>query len=138
LRTGIIFNASLMQNDPSSRLEALLRQGSAPHAQDRLDAAKALYSQAAQLNPSDFRAWYLLGIVALQGRQPREALQFFDEAVRANPRCVEAQIERGNAFARLSQIEAAIESYSRAIDIAPNQSIARHNRGNMLWALRAV
>lgn len=125
-----------MQNDPSSRLEALLRQGSALHAQDRLDAAQALYSEAAQVNPSDFRAWYLLGIVALQRQRPGEALQFLDEAVRANPRSVEAHIERGNAFARLNQIEAAIEGYSRAIEIAPNQPIARYNRGNMLRALR--
>lgn len=95
-----------------------------------------MYNEAARLQPADFRAWYLLGIVALQRQQPRDALQFLDEALRINPRSMEAHTEHGNALARLDQLEAAIESYGRAIELAPNQSIARYNRGNVLWALK--
>src|SRR5450755_2570130 len=60
-----------MKNDHSTRLIALLQQGSTLHAQNRLDDAQHLYQQAAQLQPADFRAWYLLGIVALHKNQPR-------------------------------------------------------------------
>jgi protein O-GlcNAc transferase len=125
-----------MKNDPSIRLEALLQQGSTLHAQNRLDDAQHLYSQAALLLPTDFRAWYLLGIVAMQSNQPQYALECLDRAVRIDPRSAEAHIEHGNALSRLNRYEEAIQSYTEAIGMAPNQWIAHYNRANALQVLK--
>jgi predicted O-linked N-acetylglucosamine transferase (SPINDLY family) len=122
------------KNDHS--IEALLQQGSIRHAQHRLDEAQQFYSQAAALDPADFRAWYLSGIVALQQGLPQRALEYLEHAVRINPMSAESHTERGNALARLSRHEQAIASYDKAIDFAASQPAAHYNRGSALQILK--
>lgn len=49
--------------------------------------------------------------------KPDEALEQFDEALRIEPRNIEAWIKRGTALERLQRIDDAISSYDHAIEI---------------------
>lgn len=49
--------------------------------------------------------------------KPDEALEQFDEALKIEPRNIEAWIKRGTALERLQRIDDAISSYDRAIEI---------------------
>jgi tetratricopeptide (TPR) repeat protein len=49
--------------------------------------------------------------------KPEEALEQFDEALKIEPRNIEAWIKRGTALERLQRIDDAISSYDHAIEI---------------------
>ena len=58
----------------------------------------------------------------------------FTDAVRQDPRSVEAYVNRGIARVRLGQINAAIEDYNRAIQLDNRDPAIYFNRGNALIA----
>jgi tetratricopeptide (TPR) repeat protein len=58
----------------------------------------------------------------------------FDEAVRQDPRLVDAYVNRAVARARLGRLNAAIDDYNRAIQLDSDDPLIYFNRGNALVA----
>jgi hypothetical protein len=58
----------------------------------------------------------------------------FNEAVRQDPRSVDAYVNRAVARARLGQLNAAIDDYNRAIQLDSDDPVIYFNRGNALVA----
>jgi predicted O-linked N-acetylglucosamine transferase (SPINDLY family) len=125
-----------MTQDPAARVEAMLRDGFALHGQLRLEAARALYEQALRLQPQNSRAWYLLGVIALQTRQPQPALDMIGRAIGLDPANAAAHNDHGRALSQLGRCESAVASYDKAIALAANKPEFHMNRGNALYELK--
>jgi predicted O-linked N-acetylglucosamine transferase (SPINDLY family) len=110
-------------------------QARALHRLGQIDQARALCRQLLQLQPRNFDALTLLGIIAAESRDVSLAAELFSKAVGRNPRSAVAHSNLGNVLQELGRFEAAIASYDRALAVNPNYSIAHNNRGNALRAL---
>jgi Flp pilus assembly protein TadD len=64
-----------------------------------------------------------------------KALDYWNNAIRANSKSAEAFNNRGLAHYNLKQYQQAIEDYSQAIRIKPENATAYNNRGNVYYEL---
>lgn len=65
-----------------------------------------------------------------QGR-PEEAMQCYEAAVQADPRCARAHLNRGNILLASARIEEAREAYQLAVVCDPHYAAAYFNLGNL-------
>jgi len=125
-----------IEADNAVRADAVLQQAVTLHEQGRFDEAGVLYEQALKLQPKDFRAPYLLGVIALQQRRPERAVDLLGRAIRLHPQSAEAHYDLGRALAALDRHEAAIASYDRALALAPENAAIFNHRGNALYLMK--
>lgn len=121
--------------EQAAQAEALLRQGVTLHEQGQLERARQLYEQARRLRSEDFRAPYLLGVIALAQGSALRAVELIGDALRLNPRSTQAHADLGAALRQLGRHEAAIASYDRAIRLMPRSAAAHYGRGEALFDL---
>jgi tetratricopeptide (TPR) repeat protein len=75
---------------------------------EELDKGLALLARAAALDPDDFRPWYASGDILLRYRnKPREAVRFFQEAIRRRPEDTDSRIGLASAMLTLGEVEAS-------------------------------
>jgi tetratricopeptide (TPR) repeat protein len=60
---------------------------------------------------------------------PKEALEYLDQAIRLNPELADSYTNRGVAYKYLGQYERAIEAFNQAIRLNPELADAYYNRG---------
>jgi CheY-like chemotaxis protein len=103
--------------------ELLLRIG-------RHDAAQRLYDAVRETRALP---WARLGIARaeLEGGRPKEAMTTLDSLMRDEPRYADAYDVMGRVQVEQGELEAALETYRRAVEITP-QSIARLQKQGML------
>ena len=80
------------------------------------------------------------GTTLLRSGQQREAIAYFDEAIRLNPSFSDAYTNRGSAYGNLGQHQRAIKDYDEAIRLNPGNAAAYTNRCSTLqqsWATPA-
>ena len=65
-----------------------------------------------------------------QGR-PEEAMQCYEAAVQADPRCARAHLNRGNILLASARIEEARDAYQLAVACDPHYAAAYFNLGNL-------
>jgi tetratricopeptide (TPR) repeat protein len=61
----------------------------------------------------------------------RDAIDFYSEAIRKNPKSAEAYNWRGIAYDDLGETDKALQDFDTAIDISPNYADAYNNRGEI-------
>jgi tetratricopeptide (TPR) repeat protein len=66
---------------------------------------------------------------------PNKALDYWNKAIRMNPKSAEAYNNRGLAFYNLKRYQQALKDYSQAIRMKPADSIAYNNRGNTYYEM---
>ncbi len=66
---------------------------------------------------------------------PNKALDYWNKAIRMNPKSAEAYNNRGLAFYNLKRYQQALKDYSQAIRMNPADSIAYNNRGNAYYEM---
>jgi predicted TPR repeat methyltransferase len=113
----------------------LLGQAVRLHQQGRLDAAQALYRRVLALNPRQFDALHLLGVIERQRGAPARAIELIEEALRIDPQQARAHSNLGAALQDLGRTEAALASYEAALRLDPGYALAWDNRGNTLRRL---
>jgi predicted O-linked N-acetylglucosamine transferase (SPINDLY family) len=118
-----------------AKVDALLEEGLALHGQMQLDAARSRYQQMLHLQPENSRAWYLLGAIALQSRQPQLALELIGTALKLDPRNAAAHNDQGQALYELQRYESAIASFDLAIALDPAFAGFYYNRAMALYDL---
>jgi tetratricopeptide (TPR) repeat protein len=74
------------------------------------------YKQAAGLDPKDFRWPYYLAIV-LDEMGSAEALQFFDQSAKLNPKYAATYLRYGDALLQFKQNEEALQQFNAALSI---------------------
>lgn len=65
----------------------------------------------------------------------KEALGYYDAAIRLRPDLGRAHFNRGNVLLELDDPEAAVDAFTRALDCKPDSAAAHYNMGNALARL---
>ncbi len=124
------------QAQPKSDLADMLRRATTYHQRGQLSEAEALYRQVLAIQPNNFDALHLCGVLMHQRGQPAEALSLIARALKTNARSAAAHSNYGIVLAVLERHEDALKSYDRAIALKPDYAEALNNRGNALRALQ--
>ena len=120
----------------ASRIVLLLQNGMDRHRSGDLAGAEALYCEVLRIQPAQPDALHLLGLIAHQVGQFRVALDFFEKAIRINPRYEVYFSNRGNTLKALQEYEAALASFDQAIRLKPDYADAYFNRGVVLQEMQ--
>ncbi|MFZ6757627.1 tetratricopeptide repeat protein [Undibacterium sp. Ji50W] len=116
-------------------IPALLEQALAHHQQGQSEQAEALYLQVLQLQPAQFDALQLLGVLARQRGDAETAVKRLQQAIAVNPQQAIAHCNLGAALQDLGRSQEAVASYDRALLLKPDYAMACNNRGNALRSL---
>ncbi len=121
-----------MSTGVDSTAEALLQEAKALHAAKRLAEAARGYGKVLELNPANFDATHMLGVIALQIGDAQQAIAFMSRAIELNPGHAQAQANLGTAYSLANRLEEAVRAYDRALALDPRFAGAFRNRGTML------
>ena len=72
-----------------------MAEGLSFHQQGQFDMSLQRYTQVLQLQPQNFDALHLSGVLASQTQQPQRAVELITQALRINPRVAGAFINLG-------------------------------------------
>jgi predicted TPR repeat methyltransferase len=116
-------------------VSGLLGQAVRLHQQGRFEEAQALYRRVLAVNPRQFDALHLLGVIERQRGRPARAVELIEEALRVEPQQARAHCNLGAALQDLGRADAALASYEAALRLDPGYALAWDNRGNTLRRL---
>jgi tetratricopeptide (TPR) repeat protein len=106
------------------------------HQQGRLAEAESLLLTLIKQLPMHVEALRLLGVIALQSRQPQKGLAWIELALAVAPEHPVCHSNRGAALFDLQRLDEAIESFDRAVALKPDYAAAYGNRGAAYSRLR--
>ena len=132
---GLLALENLLQLHPG-HCDALLARALVLQKLGRLEDAIAGVRMATVFHRESARARKMMGSMLLRARRPAEAIEPLSEAIRLDPTSVEALVNLGVAQRDIGDLGAAELSYRKALELAPNDAIARNNLGNVLSADR--
>jgi Tfp pilus assembly protein PilF len=101
------------------------------HQAGRLPQAEAIYRQILQAAPNHPEALHLLGVIAHQTGKNEIAVELISKAIRINPSS-SMYCNLGAALRNQGKLDAAVESYRKALSIKPDYAEAHNNLGNTL------
>ncbi len=114
---------------------ALFTHAYALHRQGKLAEASQGYERVLEIDPYDFDALHLLGVIAARSKDSARAVDLLTRAIAVNPKVAAAHSNLGAALKELRRLEEAVTSYERAIQLDPNTAEAYSNLGNALQEL---
>jgi tetratricopeptide (TPR) repeat protein len=126
----------LAAQDDSPSLQDKLRQGVALHQQGLFAEAELIYRDVLQQEPTSFEAMHLLGVIALQARKTREAVELIAKAITLNPAVATAHCNLGSALIALQRYPEALARFDKAIALNGDLADAHANRAAALNALK--
>ena len=115
---------------------SLLRQAVQLQQQGQLPPAQALYRQVLALDPQQFDALHLLGVIARQQGDAAGAITLIAQAIAVDPAQPKAHANLGVALMDAGRAQEALDSHERAIALQPDYAMAWSNRGNALRQLQ--
>jgi len=110
--------------------EADLAAGLAAHRKGRLDEAERIYGTVLEKQPENPAAWHLLGHVALERKQFREAAARVMQAIHRRPDQAEFHVTLGDILAAQGRHADAVLCYQEALRLQPGNAAALVNLGN--------
>jgi predicted TPR repeat methyltransferase len=114
---------------------SFLQQAVDLHQQGRLEPAQALYRQVLELDPRQFDALHLLGVIARQQGDAAAAISLISQAIAVDGAQANAHCNLGVALLDAGRAEEALASHERAVERNPAYALAWSNRGNALRRL---
>jgi predicted TPR repeat methyltransferase len=120
----------------SSHLLTLLQQAISHHQQGRLQQAEDVYVQVLQINPRQFDALHLIGVIAKQRGDTQSALNFFAKAIAVDARQSKVHCNLGATFQEIGEYAKALTCYDLALSLQNDYALAWNNRGNTLRELK--
>jgi len=133
-----IFKQKPANNQIAAEVQLKFQQALTLHQQDQLTQAQVLCEELLRAHPNHFYALNLLGVIALQTKNPQKALELVSKSIEISPQNAASYNNRGNALKELNQFESALASYDKAIAIEPNYAEAYRNRGIALRGLKQL
>lgn len=116
----------------------LVDAGSVLHLNRDVKHAELAYRKAIELDPLNFRALYLLGILHSECGKNADAIEFLELALKVNPNYSLAYNDIGVVYQQMGKIEEATAAYSKALELNKdfyeaknNLGVAIQSRGNM-------
>ena len=116
--------------------EILIKQAISLHQQGRLVEAEAAYKTILNVDPNEFDALHMLGIINAQRDSFEEAEKFIRRALAVDPKAPSCLQNYGTVLCKLDRFAEAIENYTNAIKLAPNHAPLYSDRGHALLALK--
>jgi predicted TPR repeat methyltransferase len=114
---------------------SFLQQAVALHQQGLLEPAQALYRQVLELDPAQFDALHLLGVIARQQGDVATAIALISRAIAIDGAQAKAHCNLGVALLDAGRADEALASHDRAVVLQPDYAMAWSNRGNALRKL---
>jgi predicted O-linked N-acetylglucosamine transferase (SPINDLY family) len=114
---------------------AILMQAVQLHQGGQFDAAGRLYQDVLRLIPEQPDAWHLLGVLALQGGRPADAITRIRRAIAARSENAVYHANLGVALQATGQLQEARASLERATALDPRNVDALFNLGVTLQTL---
>ena len=112
------------------------------HQKNFLMQAGLVYEKALKTNPLHHKSLHMLGYIAGQQGNFVKALTYFNKAISINKYASDYYLNRGNAYRKLCQFEAAIFDYDKSIELNPDVSeaylaraTAKHERKDLVQAV---
>jgi protein O-GlcNAc transferase len=128
--------ASRAINQGAARLEAVFQQAVELHQQGRPFQADALCSQVLSADPRHYSAWHLRGLLALEGGDSKQGIEWLERSLKINGKQVSAHSNLGNALLSIGRPAEALASLKQALRLKPDYAPALYNQGNALRELR--
>jgi len=116
-------------------LEVLLNKGFSLHQKGSFDYAEIIYKKIIAIQPNNFDALQLLGLLLGQNGRYLESVKFLSIALEINPNHVVCLNNIGNALKELNRFQEAVDKYNKALRFQPNYVDALINRGLALREL---
>ncbi len=107
------------------------RTGMVYHAYSLDETAVQCYTNAASLQPNDYRWPHLLGLVKLRQNRTFEAIDDFKLASKLNPNFIPAFIKAGNAFVDVNLYALAEKEFVAVLRINPREPAALYGMGQI-------
>ena len=98
------------------------------HQRGELARAQNIYEEILRGHPQHVESLQMLAFIAGQSKNPHRALMLMDKALTIDSNNAVLLFNRGVTLQELSQWEAALTSYSRAIALKPDLAEAYSNR----------
>ncbi|HXW14748.1 MAG TPA: tetratricopeptide repeat protein [Terriglobia bacterium] len=112
--------------DPNND-EALYRLGGLYLDAEKYDLARNCAEAVTKRAPSEWRYWYLLGMVQTAEAQWEQAQASFEQVVQIDPGRAEAYNELGNLAMKQRQPDKAVKAYQLALKTNPQNAAYREN-----------
>lgn len=98
----------------------LLQQAVTLHNQGKSQEAEALYTQVLQVQPNNFDALHLLGLLASQTGRLALAVDLMQRALNINGKDINVLFNLANTLQRIQHHEEALKSYDRLLKLRPD------------------
>ncbi|HWY62231.1 MAG TPA: tetratricopeptide repeat protein [Rhizomicrobium sp.] len=109
--------------------QELLQQALPLHQAGRLEEAKLIYDQVLGLEPANWAALHLMGLLRLQQSRVHEALVLMEAALKAKPGAPETLSNYAMALSELGRNAEALAALEGALRAQPNNDRTLTNRG---------
>src|SRR5262249_10515412 len=113
----------------SSRTMQAMQQAEALYHSGQWPAAEQLCRSILSADPRHFAALNLLAMIAAGPRRSQETAGLLQRAIAARPQDPAAHSNYGDALRDLGRYQEALESYSRALELAPQRAELHCNCG---------
>ena len=108
------------------------------HRSGALDQAERRYLAALAIDPRQFEALHLLGVVRLQQGNLEQAISLMGDALQVRPDSFDALRDLGAALSFAHRNEEAFDCLGKALALRPNDAELLNQRGEMALALNWV
>lgn len=115
-----------------SKLNLLLKKGIDYHRAEDYSQAKLIYEDILKINPKNFDALHLLGVLEYQCEKYNLSISLIKKAIKINPKVAFAYSNLGNSLKSINELNEAIENYDFAIKIETKYYEAITNKGATL------
>jgi len=102
------------------------------HQNGQLREAQRLYEQILRINPRHFDALRMMGRLAVQGRNPKAAVDLYNQALEVYPDHIETLTELANTLLDLGYPSVAVAPLTNLIQIDSKSAEAHNNLGHAL------
>jgi predicted O-linked N-acetylglucosamine transferase (SPINDLY family) len=120
----------------SKKIDKLIAQAINYHELGQLDKAQTIYFEVLKLQPQNFSAIQLVGVIFSQIKNYNLAIEYLTKAIRINPYFAPCYNNIGLVFFELNRFNDAIENFDKAIKLESNYLDAHFNKGNSLLELK--
>ena len=98
----------------------------------QLNNAKDACLEILKVQPNNFNALHLLGLITFQTKNYLKSLEIIGRAIQVKPNDAEVYNFHAVVLIHLKKFEEAIKSWNCAIKIKPDYAEAYYNRGNAI------
>ena len=122
-------------SEQNSQILADLQAGMMLHQNGKFNEAKLIYERVLIIEPNNFDALRLLGVLTTQTQEFSMSVQFLSRALEIDPNHLVCNYYIGLAFHELQHFEEAILRYQKALSIKPDFAEAYYSRANAFQEL---